>query len=70
VKAPKIPPPPPPRLVGAEHREEDIAEASLRPWLAEFQPARRSRRDRPTDRAQDATREGRAALLARDSGRR
>jgi Holliday junction DNA helicase RuvB len=37
VKAPKIPPPPPPRLVAAEHREEDAAEASLRPQrLAEF----------------------------------
>ncbi|HEV7984206.1 MAG TPA: Holliday junction branch migration DNA helicase RuvB [Xanthobacteraceae bacterium] len=37
MKAPKIPPPPPPRLVAAEHREEDAAEASLRPQrLAEF----------------------------------
>jgi hypothetical protein len=37
VKAPKIPPPPPPRLLGAEHREEDIAEASLPSQrLAEF----------------------------------
>jgi Holliday junction DNA helicase RuvB len=46
VKAPKIPPRAPPplseaapprRLVGAEHREEDAAEASLRPQrLAEF----------------------------------
>jgi holliday junction DNA helicase RuvB len=37
VKAPQIPPPPPPRLVAAEHREEDAAEASLRPQrLAEF----------------------------------
>jgi len=46
VKAPKIPPrvptpltpaAPPRRLVGAEHREEDAAEASLRPQrLAEF----------------------------------
>ena len=37
MKAPRIPPPPPPRLVAAEHREEDAAEASLRPQrLAEF----------------------------------
>ncbi len=41
MKAPRIPPPPPPppapRLVAAEHRDEDAAEASLRPQrLAEF----------------------------------